>query len=43
MYAAWDSGAMSELTPYLTVADARAALEWYVDVLGAEFLNQPLD
>ena len=33
---------MSELTPYLTVADARAALEWYVDVWGAEVTHEPI-
>ena len=27
---------MGELTPYICVADAAAAIEWYVDVLGAE-------
>lgn len=26
---------MSELTPYLCVADARAAIDWYAGVLGA--------
>ncbi len=33
---------MSELTPYLTVADARAASDWYVDVLGAEVTFEPI-
>ena len=33
---------MSELTPYLCVADARAAIEWYVDVLGAEVVYEPI-
>ena len=28
--------AMSELTPYICVADSRAAIEWYVEHLGAE-------
>ncbi len=35
-------GAVSELTPYLCVADARAAIEWYVDVLGAEVVFAPI-
>jgi PhnB protein len=30
------------LTPYLCVPDARAALEWYVDVLGAEVTHEPI-
>jgi PhnB protein len=33
---------MSELTPYLCVADARAAIEWYVDILGAEVTYPPI-
>ena len=33
---------MSELTPYLCVADARAAIEWYVDVLGAVVTYEPV-
>jgi uncharacterized glyoxalase superfamily protein PhnB len=33
---------VSELTPYLCVADARAAIEWYVDVLGAEVTYEPI-
>lgn len=32
----------SELTPYLAVADARAAIEWYVDVLGAQVVYEPI-
>ena len=36
-------GAMSELTPYICVADSRAAIEWYVDVLGAEVTYQPIE
>ena len=32
----------SELTPYLCVPDARAAIEWYVDVLGAEVVYAPI-
>jgi uncharacterized glyoxalase superfamily protein PhnB len=30
---------MGELTPYLCVSDARAAIQWYVDVLGAEVVS----
>jgi PhnB protein len=33
---------MSELTPYLCVSDARAAIEWYVDVLGAQVVYEPI-
>ncbi|MDF1602893.1 VOC family protein [Nocardioides sp. YIM 152315] len=33
---------MSELTPYLCVADARTAIEWYVEVLGAEVTHEPI-
>lgn len=33
---------MSELTPYLCVADARAAIEWYRDVLGAVVTYEPI-
>ncbi len=33
---------MSELTPYLCVSDARAAVAWYVDVLGAEVTYDPI-
>src|SRR4051794_19436512 len=33
---------MSELTPYLAVRDARAAIEWYVDRLGAEVTVEPI-
>ena len=33
---------MSELTPYLCVADARAAVEWYREVLGAEVTYEPI-
>jgi uncharacterized glyoxalase superfamily protein PhnB len=33
---------MGELTPYICVADARAALQWYVDVLGAEVVLDPI-
>ena len=33
---------MSELTPYLCVADSRAAIQWYVDVLGAEVTYDPI-
>ena len=34
---------MSELTPYLCVPDARAAIEWYVDVLGADVVYEPIE
>ncbi len=34
---------MSELTPYICVEDSRAAIEWYVDVLGAEVTYQPIE
>jgi PhnB protein len=34
---------MSKLTPYLCVADARAAVEWYVDALGAEVTDAPIE
>ena len=33
---------MGELTAYLCVADARRAIEWYVDVLGAEVVVEPI-
>lgn len=33
---------MSELTPYLCVDDARAAVDWYVDVLGAVVTYEPI-
>jgi PhnB protein len=33
---------MSELTPYLCVADSRAAIEWYAAALGAEVVFQPI-
>ena len=32
----------SELTPYLFVLDAPAAIDWYVDVLGAEVVYEPI-
>ncbi|MCX5042959.1 VOC family protein [Aldersonia sp. NBC_00410] len=32
----------SALTPYLCVADARAAINWYIDVLGAEITYEPI-
>ena len=35
------SRTMSELTPYICVADARAALAWYTGVLGAVVVGQP--
>ncbi|WP_349269770.1 VOC family protein [Mycolicibacterium parafortuitum] len=31
------------LLPYLTVADARSAIEWYGDVFGAEVVGQPVE
>jgi PhnB protein len=34
---------MSELTPYLAVADARAAIAWYVDVFGAVVTSDPIE
>lgn len=33
---------MTQLTPYLCVADARAAIEWYVAALGAEVIYEPI-
>ena len=33
---------MSELTPYLCVGDAKAAIEWYAAALGAEVAYQPI-
>ena len=33
---------MSELTPYLAVRDARAAITWYVEHLGAEVTVEPI-
>ncbi|MBZ5737134.1 VOC family protein [Nocardioides mangrovi] len=33
---------MSELTPYICVADARAAIDWYVAALGAEVTHEPI-
>ena len=39
---AWSAGPVSELTPYLCVRDARAAIEWYADVLGAEVTYPPI-
>ena len=33
---------MSELTPYLCVSDARAAIDWYVAALGAEVTYEPI-
>jgi predicted enzyme related to lactoylglutathione lyase len=32
----------SAIVPYLAVADARRAIEWYVDVLGAEPAGEPI-
>ena len=33
---------MGALTPYICVSDARRAIEWYVDVLGAEVVVEPI-
>lgn len=33
---------MGELTPYIAVADARAALEWYAEHLGARVTYEPV-
>jgi PhnB protein len=33
---------MSELTPYICVADSRAAIEWYREHLGAEVTDEPI-
>lgn len=33
---------MSELTPYLCVSDARAAIDWYRAALGAEVMSEPI-
>jgi uncharacterized glyoxalase superfamily protein PhnB len=33
---------MSELTPYLAVADAREAILWYVERLGAQVTSEPV-
>lgn len=33
---------MSELTPYICVADARAAIDWYVGALGAVVTDEPI-
>jgi PhnB protein len=33
---------VSELTPYLCVADGRAAIDWYTEVLGAEVVLDPI-
>ena len=34
---------MSELTPYIAVANARAAIDWYVDVFGATVTFEPIE
>ena len=34
---------MSEMTPYLAVTDARAAIEWYAAALGAEVVVEPIE
>lgn len=33
---------MSELTPYICVADSRAAIDWYRERLGAEVVFEPI-
>ncbi len=33
---------MGELTPYICVDDARRAIDWYVEVLGAEVVVEPI-
>ena len=33
---------MAELTPYLAVADATSAIDWYVAHLGAEVVYEPI-
>ena len=33
---------MSELTPYICVADSRAAIDWYRQRLGAEVVVEPI-
>ena len=33
---------MTELTPYLAVRNARAAIDWYVEHLGAEVTYDPI-
>lgn len=33
---------MNDLTPYVCVADSRAALAWYTEVLGAEVTMDPI-
>jgi uncharacterized glyoxalase superfamily protein PhnB len=33
---------MAELTPYLAVDDARRAIEWYVEHLGAQVVYEPI-
>jgi uncharacterized glyoxalase superfamily protein PhnB len=33
---------MSELTPYICVADSRAAIDWYREALGAEVTYEPI-
>lgn len=34
---------MSEITPYLAVGDARAAIEWYAAVFGAVVTQGPIE
>jgi uncharacterized glyoxalase superfamily protein PhnB len=37
-----DSETSSSLVPYLAVADARRAIDWYVDVFAAEVSGEPI-
>jgi PhnB protein len=34
---------MGDLTPYLAVRDARAAIQWYAEHLGAEVVVDPIE
>ncbi|MDQ1439219.1 MAG: hypothetical protein QOK43_2848 [Acidimicrobiaceae bacterium] len=34
--------AAAAIVPYLAVADARAAIDWYVDIFGAELVDEPI-
>jgi PhnB protein len=33
---------MTDLTPYICVADSRAAIDWYTEALGAEVVYAPI-
>lgn len=37
-----NGGAVNGLTPYLCVADCRAAIDWYVAAMGAEITYEPI-